>query len=92
LEPVAAPAAGGAYCAWGLEPPWRFLPQLGQKLAPAVTWLPQPGQYCALTGAPQLAQNLSPGWTIEPHLEQFINHLTVREVIFRPNYQLTFPH
>jgi hypothetical protein len=42
-----------------------------------VTWLPQFGQYCVLTGAPQLAQNLSPGWTVEPHFEQFISHLTI---------------
>jgi hypothetical protein len=77
----------------GLEPGWEFsacppvpdviaFPQLGQKLASAVIWLPQFGQYCILdAGEPHLEQNLSPDWTGEPHLAQFIRHLTSWEYI-----------
>jgi len=80
LDTAGAPALGaGVYGACALALGWRLLPQLAQKLAPGVAWLPQLGQYWVPTGAPQPAQNLSPGWTKEPHLEQFIGHLTIGE-------------
>jgi hypothetical protein len=63
--------------------PARLLPQLGQKLAPAVVWLPQPGQNWALaTGVPQLLQNLSPDWIVLPHFVQFIFCLAISVKLF----------
>src|SRR4030042_2664330 len=80
LEPEAAAAEGGGEAeVLPCTAPWTLLPQLGQKFTPGVTWLPQLGQYCVPTGEPQPEQNLSPAWTMVPHLAQFIIHLTMTE-------------